>query len=45
MRVASDLGVCVNQGVCDALVIKLNIGQLNDYSVAVRMKYWSHFLR
>lgn len=42
MRAASYLRVRVNQGVCGAFVIKLNIGQLNGYSVPVRMKYRSH---
>ncbi len=40
---ASDLTVRVNQGDLEAFVIKLNIGQLNGYSVQVRMKYWSNF--
>lgn len=43
MRVASYSRVCVNQNVCDAFVIKLNIGRLNCYSAPVRMKYWSRF--
>lgn len=44
MRVTSYLRERVNQGVCDAFVIKWNIGQLNCYSVPVRMKYWNYFV-
>lgn len=34
----------VNLCVCDTFIIKLNIGQLNAYSVPVRIKYESHFV-